>query len=369
MKEINSKEYESKVLGSWIGRVAGDQVGAPLEFRPYSYIKKTYGDLTDYPKLVDPDHVNDDEMYEICALVALEEKGIDLTAKDIAQKWLDLLYKLNFTAERVALKNLAKDIWPPHSGIEKNIYYDAIGAQMRADLWGQITPGCPKIAKKYAEMDGSISHAGIGIEGEVFIAGLISNAFFENDISKNIEKSIQLLPPKEESLYTQMVYKAIETYDLYPNDFRKGREILIDYWHDIRKNQLKKDPNNTKKRNTRFLNKVVSGVHVLPNAGIIVLSLLYGAEKKEDVLGNSICIAGMMGLDTDCNCGNIGAILGTQIGAQQIPNKWKEPLENKFATYVKGYEKWTLTELASRISEIGKKVINEKCQKTVKIID
>ena len=54
-----------------------------------------------------------------------------------------------------------------------------------------------------------------------------------------------------------------------------------------------------------------SGVHVLPNAGIIVLSLLYGANDQKDPFGRPICIAGMMAMDTDCNCGNIGTIMGT----------------------------------------------------------
>ena len=77
----------------------------------------------------------------------------------------------------------------------------------------------------------------------------------------------------------------------------------------------------------------------------------------------------MMGLDTDCNCGNIGAIIGAQLGAEKIPSKWKDPLKDTFSTYVKGYEKWKITELAQRIAIIGKKVITEKCESQIKIIE
>jgi ADP-ribosylglycohydrolase len=373
MKEITSEAYYNKVLGSWIGRVAGDFVGAPVEFLSYETIKEKYGNIEYYPKPIDLDYVNDDEMYEICALVALEKHGIDLTARDIAQEWLDLLYTLNFTAELIALKNLRRGFWPPESGITNNHYFDAIGAQMRADIWGQIAPGCPKIVKKYSEMDGSISHAGIGIEGEVFIAVVLSNAFFETDIRKNIEMSLNYIPPAEESLYTQMVQKAIFLYDQFPDDFRKAREALINYWDHVRKNELKiTETRGTlsesllSKRRKRFIHGRAAGVHVLPNIGIIILSLLYGAQEKDPV-GKSICIAAMMGLDTDCNCGNIGAILGAQLGADMIPPKWKDPLQDIFATYVKGYEKWKITELAQRIAAIGRKVIKEKCQNSVKI--
>jgi len=375
MKTLTYKEYYNRVLGSWIGRVTGDFVGGPVEFKPYSLIKEKYGNITYYPDPVDLNFVNDDEMYEICALIALEKHGISLDAKDIAQEWVNLLYTLNFTAEKIALKNLKARILPPESGTHNNFYYDAIGAQMRADIWGQIAPGCPKIAKQYAELDGSISHAGVGIEGEVFIAVLLSQAFFEEVIRKNIDIALNFIPPAKESLYTQMVKKALEIYEQYPNDFRKSLEILIEYWNHIRKIAL--SPNGVKgslsesvlSRKRKIFLKRSSGVHVLPNIGIIILSLLYGAQDKEDPLGKSICTAAMMGLDTDCNCGNIGAIIGVQIGADKIPSKWKDPLKNTFSTYVKGYEKWKITELAQRIANIGKLVIKDKCKNKIEIVD
>lgn len=352
MKAISKEKYYNKVLGSWLGRVSGDFVGAPLEFKPYALIRLLYGDLEYYPKPIDLNYVNDDEMYEICALIALEKEGLDLSSSDIAREWTNLLYRQNFTAEKVALRNLRQGLEPPNSGKVNNIYYDAIGAQMRADIWGQITPGLPELAKKYAEMDGSISHVGIGIQGEIFIAVLLSQAFFEESIKKNIDKALSHLPSVKNSMYTRIVKLAISLYKMYPNDYRKARHKLIQYWHYIRRNIiLAKEPKLSERR-IKFLNRFISGVHVLPNAGIITLALLYGAEK-EDQLGRSICLAASMGLDTDCNCGNIGAILGAQLGAENIPPKWKTPLRNTFSTHVKGYKKWKITELAERVSKIG----------------
>lgn len=367
MKEILFDEYYSKVFGSWIGRVAGDFVGAPVELRNVNYIKRRYGEITYYPKKINLNYVNDDEMYEIIALIALEKYGLDLTAKDIALEWLNLLKyeRAVFTAEKVALNNLKAKIFPPKSGIYNNPYFDFIGAQMRADLWGQITPGCPEIAKDYAELDGSISHSGIGIEGEVYVAVLISNAFFETDIRRNIEQSLSLLPNETESLYTKTVKEAIIIYEQNPNDFRTARDILInEYWVRIKKEFVDKEPTLETER-AIVLNGKESEVHVLPNIGIIILSLLYGAEDKMDPLGKSICISAMMGYDTDCNCGNIGAILGAQLGANKIPSKWKDPLQDTFSTYVKGYEKWKISDLALRVANIGKLIIKEKCQNNV----
>jgi ADP-ribosylglycohydrolase len=132
--------YYDKVHGAWLGRVAGSHFGAPLEFRPFSSIQKKYcaggqKEITGYVKPVDADQVNDDEIYEIVGLVTLEAKGVDITSEDIAREWDRRLYKMQFTAERVALKNIRKGIMPPDCASEANgnIWYDAIGGQMKAE--------------------------------------------------------------------------------------------------------------------------------------------------------------------------------------------------------------------------------------------
>jgi ADP-ribosylglycohydrolase len=374
MNKIKYKDYYNKVLGSWLGRIAGDFVGAPVEFMPSFTRKKKYGDITYFPEPIDLNYVNDDEMYEICALIALEKYGINLTSKDIAQEWLNHLYTLNFTAEKIALENLKSGIWPPDSGIHNNIYHDAIGAQMRADIWGQISPGCPKVAKEYARLDGSVSHSGIGIEGEVFIAILVSQAFFETDIRKNITSALKFLPPDNKSLYTKIIKTALTIFEEQHIDSRKASKMLIKYWNLIRENDLIKNEPPTNKKRLSFLTEYIPevhapDVHVLPNAGLVILSLLFASEDKEDPLGKAICTAANMGLDTDCNCGNIGAILGAQLGSEDIPSKWKDPLQNTFSTYVKGHEKWKITELAERIALIGKNVIKNKCEDIIQIIN
>jgi len=372
MIELSPKEYYNRVFGSWLGRVAGDFVGVPVEAWPYEAILKKYGDITDYPEPINLNHVNDDEMYEIVALLAMEKYGINITAQQIGQEWLNLLSRPDniFTAEIIAYENLKAGILPPTSGILNNFYYDFIGAQMRADIWGQIAPGCPEIAKMYAQMDGSVSHAGVGIEGEVFLAVLISQAFFESDIRKNINNAIKFVPPEKDSLFTQMVLKAIDIYENNKTDFRAARQILInEYWikelvPKVLKSSLVFQRDFVR---TLVINSGMGKIHTLPNIGIIILSLLYGAQDKHDPFGQSICIAAMMGYDTDCNCGNIGALMGVIYGADKIPAKWKDPLQDTFSTFVKGHEKWKISELSRRIANIGEKVIKEKAQNLVRI--
>ena len=51
-------------------------------------------------------------------------------------------------------------------------------------------------------------------------------------------------------------------------------------------------------------------VHIIPNAGVMVMALLYG----DGDFSRTIQIANMAGWDTDCNVGNVGAIMGVAVG-------------------------------------------------------
>ncbi len=351
---MNFKEYYNKVLGGWLGRVAGSHFGTPLEFRPYWYIRRKYckggkKEITEYLQPVNPESVNDDEIYEIVGLLALEEKGINLTSVDIGKKWDRLLYKKQYTAENIALKNIRKGIMPPASSFESNgnYWFDAIGAQMKADIWGLVAPNSPDLAAYLAQIDGEVAHQGVGIDGEIFIAALIANAFSDHNIPNLITKTVEILP--EESEYRKFVEKTVEIH-LKHSEWRNARRELMNHWNIFRK-QLRKTAS-TFKRDRIFL-KYMNWLHVLPNAGIIILSLLYGWDDKDDPFGRPICISGMMGFDTDCNCGNVGTVMGTIIGAEKLPKSWTEPLKNTFNTYVKGFERWKISDLAKRICEVG----------------
>ncbi len=85
--KLNGKDYYNKVYGGWLGRVIGSQLGAPLEIRPYFYIQRKYAGLDNYVKKITGKEVNDDEMYEIVALLTLEKYGIDFTVEQLAWDW------------------------------------------------------------------------------------------------------------------------------------------------------------------------------------------------------------------------------------------------------------------------------------------
>lgn len=348
--ELERKDYFNRVYGSWLGRCIGSALGAPLEFRPYSLIKRKYGEITNYVKKVDTAVYNDDEMYEIVGLLALERHGIDITPQLIGQEWLRELWTMMYTAEIAAYKNMKKGLMPPLSGQkEHNIYYDFIGGQMKADIWGQIAP-CPEIAAEYARIDGCVAHGGDGILGEVFVAVLVSLGFFNSDLKENINHALQFIPA--ESAYSRFIKLAINLHLKHPN-WREASRELIKHWKSYKKKLVAESSFKRK----MVLMSPISGVHVLPNAGIIALSLLYGEKNFE----RSICIAAMCALDTDCNCGNVGAIMGAIYGAERIPKKWKLPLHDTFRTKTRSLEVIKISELAKRVCQVGEKVIEARC--------
>ncbi|MBD3228989.1 MAG: hypothetical protein GF329_12440 [Candidatus Lokiarchaeota archaeon] len=358
MKKITKSRYYDAIYGSWLGRCIGSRLGAPLEFRPYFYIKSKYGEIDNYVKPVEGKYVNDDEMYEIVGLLTLERHGIDINSKLIGQEWLRQLWTMMYTAEKVAFKNMQKGIMPPDSGKkENNIFFDFIGAQMKADIWGQIAP-CPDVAAEYAKIDAQVAHDGDGIYGEIFIAVLISLGFFNDNIQENIEEALTYIP--SESSYAQFVKLAIGLHSKFRN------------WRDALK-ELKKNWNKHRKRlksKSKIKRRIIltippfKNVHVIPNIGIIILSLLYGEGDFE----RTICTAAMSALDTDCNCGNLGAILGIIIGAKNIPKKWKDPLDNMFYTKTRSIQEIRISSLAKRVQKVGEIIIKQKCD-DIELVD
>ncbi|MHA1298357.1 MAG: ADP-ribosylglycohydrolase family protein [Candidatus Helarchaeota archaeon] len=349
---LHSKfDYFNKVYGGFYGKCIGSYLGMPLEFRPHFYIQNKYGNIDYYVKIYKKDIVNDDEMYEIVGLMALEKYGIDLTSKNIAEMWLQELYTNMYTAEKAAFNNLKNGIYPPDSGIQNNIYYDFIGGQMKGEIWGLIAPGDPDLAEKYSKLDAQIAHYGEGVLGEIFISRIVSAAFLESDPQKLIQIAAKTIP--KNSLYLTFIKKAIALYEKY-SDWRKARRELIDFWKATRDDLIKKS--NSTKRRVMLKLPGLHQVHVLPNIGIIILSLLYG---KGD-FGKSICIAAMSAYDTDCNCGNVGAIIGTSIGETKIPEKWKKPLNDEFKTKLRSFKGSKISKIAKRISSIGKLILKDK---------
>jgi len=246
-------------------------------------------------------------------LRAIEDYGADVTPEQIGKTWLNYLGDQHgslwwggygISTEHTAYLNMKAGIMPPRSGsIAQNgaTMAEQIGGQIFSDIWGWLAPDNPKLAADYSEKSSCVSHDGEGIYGGRFIAALVSAAFSESDPRRLIQIGLEQIPPESE--YTRVIQAMLDFHYTHPDNWRTAYEYL----------------------ETNFGYDRYSGVvHIIPNAGVVALGLLYG----EGDFSRSIQITNMAGWDTDCNVGNVGAIVATAVGLQNIDESWRIPMND-----------------------------------------
>ena len=112
-------------------------------------------------------------------------------------------------ANMQARKNYYDSIFAPASGTpEYNFHADDIDFQIEADYIGFMCPGMPQTASGIADKIGRIMNYGDGVYGGIFVAALYSEAYFESDILKIIEKALRSIPA--ESDYYKIIKDVIK---------------------------------------------------------------------------------------------------------------------------------------------------------------
>ena len=307
--------YIEKIYAGWLGKIVGIRFGAPVESWTYEKIRDLYGGLHDYPVDYGNFAADDDSNGPLFFLRALEDKEpeSDLTAGDVGDALLNYApFEHGFfwwggygrSTEHTAYLNLRSGIPAPRSGsIAQNgsTVAEQIGGQIFIDTWGLVSPGNPDQAARFAEKAASVTHDRNGVYGGIFVACCIACAFEEADIPTIIQKALSYIP--EDCEYARAV-RAVEQYHkAHPDHWR-------DCFHYIQKNWgYAKYPGNC---------------HIIPNCAVMILALLYG---KGD-FSRTLSICNMCGWDTDCNCGNVGTIMGVRGGLSAIEERWRRPVND-----------------------------------------
>jgi len=352
---FSERELLDKIYGGWLGRCAGCLLGKPVEGLNREEIEKWLRiadayPLDDYfPPVQDiPEdaaswlrsrvsqldvlrgHINrmvrdDDIDYTILNLHVIETHGFDFTTEDIGNAWLSNLPFLRvYTAERAAYRNLVNGLTPPETATYMNPYREWIGAQIRADVWGYVTPGIPECGAEFAFRDARLSHVKNGIYGEMFVAAVISAAFTTDDVEEIVNIGLSVIPA--ESRFSEAVRDVME--------WRKKQSDWRETWMRIKEKYGRYHP-----------------VHTINNACLVLLGLLYGEGDFE----RSITISVMGGWDTDCNGATVGSLLGVMLGADNIPEKWINPLNDRVESFVIGFNNSRISDLAKRTFSHAKK--------------
>lgn len=339
-----------KMYGAWIGRVAGCDLGKPVENWTMENIRTIAEAGNNYPmtdyiedrvelgenfpvseearerawfkrKLTGFAPEDDDTNYTALALKLVEIYGRDFTSLDMAEMWLSHLPVLHVcTAELAGYRNILNHILPPASGAYRNPYKEWIGAQIRGDYFGYINPGNPIAAADMAYRDACMTHIKNGIYGEMMIAGMIAQAAVTMDMDEVINAGLAVIP------HTSRLYEEITNVVAWARDG-------VDYWEAVERVRTKYP------QQYRHY-----AVHTISNAMLVVIALLYG-EKD---FTKTISYAVVPGYDTDCNGATAGSIIGIMLGARQIDKKWYECFDDTLLTGISEYNKVKITEMAEK---------------------
>lgn len=351
---FTSEFLEDRILGGWLGRSAGCLLGKPIEKTSRSGIKELLTSnntwpIKDYitgkgiPDLLLKKYpwnkhsgkeslkeniecmTEDDDMnYPMINLSVFEKYGKEFLTENVIQTWMENLPVLStFTAERVAYANTIAGFNPSETALIRNPYREWIGAQIRADFWGWISPAQSIRAAEFAWRDARLSHARNGIYGEMFFASAISLAFQYNDVKEIITKALDVIPPKSR------LASAINYVLSLPVETQSWEETVDALYEKFGKYHW---------------------VHTINNASLVVAALISSKGDFE----TAICNVVMGGWDTDSNGATVGSIMGTMIGAKNLPSKWIDPLKNKIRSSLKGFDNSLLSDLANRTSVLAK---------------
>ncbi|HME53713.1 MAG TPA: ADP-ribosylglycohydrolase family protein [Candidatus Lokiarchaeia archaeon] len=202
--------YLDKIFGAWLAKISGGMYASRVEGRTKEAIQKMVPPLTGWLE-THHQQINDDEQYELIALMALEAiddadlqdrkaKHDILNPEFLGSFWKDNLdRKYVFTAEKAALENAVDHGVPwAHAADEiykndnryQNPYFDWIGAQMKGELFGMLAPAWNwhgsssdspdadleklRLCLELSAQDGWIAHRGIGIAGELFVSAMVA---------------------------------------------------------------------------------------------------------------------------------------------------------------------------------------------------
>jgi ADP-ribosylglycohydrolase len=326
--QLSVDSYRDKILGCWMGKSAGGTLGTPLE--------KMWGDrqpfdIDFYPVIREGGLPNDDLELQLIWLIALEERGLDLTSRDLAEYWLDYI-RYNPDEYGLHKTNLRLGLIPPVSGAYNNPFRDCMGCPIRSEIWACIAPGLPDVAAAYAWRDAIVDHAcGESVYGEVSNAALQSAAFFISDRDHLLDISLSAIP--DDCMTARTIRRAREAHARGLSWLDARNDVMEFAYH----------PN---------------GQHSPINLGFQTIGWLYGEE-----FGDHLCKAVNCGWDTDCTGATLGATLGLIHGAASLPEKWMAPLGRSIATseeiggITPGPLPRTVDELTERTMAIGRQLL------------
>ncbi|MGZ0153460.1 ADP-ribosylglycohydrolase family protein [Kribbella sp. WER1] len=344
---VPEAELADRIRAAWLGRIAGCNIGKPVEsgdywttdrIRDYLKLADAYP-LRDFVPVLDPmpdgfrlvpcwpettrgnvhGSARDDDIdYAILALHLLEKHGDDLRTEDVGVAWTRLFpIEQVYTAERAAYVNLVNGFTVPEVARRRNPYREWIGAQIRGDVFGYVHAGDPWSAAQLSYRDAALSHVGNGIYGEMWAAALVAAAFTASSPREVVERANAVVPP--ESRLAEALRDVLALHDAKVTWEDALGRLQERYGH-------------------------YSWVHTINNAAIVAAALLWSEDDWMTGVGRVV----MSGWDTDSNGATVGSVLGVLAGTRGLPEHVIAPLEDRTRSALFGFDNARISDLADR---------------------
>jgi len=350
---LSEEEYRERIQGAVYGRIAAVILGKPLEmgldahgvrkylegadawplrdFIPQDSPKsgmKARGDCIPSTKgNVQYAQSDDDIHYTLLALLLAERKGLNFNAFDVGWNWLENIpYHWFWCASRQAYYHMVNQVPLEQIPTLLNPWRECIDGQIRSDLWGYIAPADLKKAALGAYKDCSFSLVKNGVYGGMFVAGCIAAALSANpSVDSILDGGLAVIPKK--SRLAQAVRDIRAWYQESHNFDDVCSKIYQCYGH-------------------------LPFAATLNNLSLTVLAILEGNMDYEKTITAAVC----GGIDTDCNAGTAGSIIGAAVGLKGIEPRWYTPLNDTIRSNVAAVGQVSISEIIDRIISVHQRL-------------
>lgn len=315
------EDYLQRVYAGVLGKIIGVYIGRPFEGWTYEHVSAELGEVRGYVNehFNVPLIVTDDDITGTFTFIrALADHGFaaNLSARQIGQSWLNYLIEnktilwwsgMGNSTEHTAYLRLKHGIPAPRSGsaeLNGKVVAEQIGAQIFIDGWAMVCPGDPHRAVYFAGEAARVSHDGEAVYAAQLLAAMEALAFVVPSLERLQDEGLRMIPA--DSVIARLTRELRDRREKEA-DWRKTRAWLDEHYG---------------------YRRFGGNVHVVPNHGLIQLSLLYGGDD----FNKTMMIVNSSGWDTDCNAGNVGCLLGIKNGLACFEGggvDWRGPVADR----------------------------------------
>jgi len=328
---ISRAKYLDRARAIWTGQMIGQWTGGFFEHQVASVLKNTpFHPSKGYAP------VDDDYYYEMVAIRAFERYGIHLTVEQLGAQWLENNAG-TWGSSQQALLLLKRGMKAPDTGNPRyNKLWWTIGPQFSSDVYGTLAPGMPNVAAEIARRLTHVNGYAEGIDGAVFISGMISLGFVETDTSVIVRKAASLISPL--SPYRQCLDMVISMAEAGKPPEEVFRAV-----------------------NERWGIEYPATNNAVVNGGIVATSVWFG--KGDFLTTENLAFTAADFADTDCNAANAASVVAAMHGMSALPAKEVAALNDRIYGATMGPLNLTppvdesITALAQRTAAIGEKIL------------